>query len=54
MWDKVGLFHTFEDFGDSLLKIHERGAVQLDLSGLSSAVDGSHPDASGNAVDDSL
>ena len=54
MWGEVGLFHTFEDFRHRRLKIDERGAVQLDLCGLSRTVEGTHPDASGRAVDDSL
>ena len=54
MWDKVGLFHTFEYLRDRSLKIDERGAVELDLCGLPRTVDGTHAHASGLTVDDSL
>ena len=42
------------DKGDVHLEIFERGAVELDLCGLSRPVDGAKADAGGNAVDDGL
>ena len=54
MWDKVGLFHTFEYLGQSVAEVRERGRVKANLSGLSRPVKGTEADTGRNAVDDGL
>ena len=54
MWGKVLAFLTIQHLAQSGLEIFERGAVELDLCGLSRPVDGAQADTGGNAVDDGL
>ena len=54
MWGSILVFTTSEYLGDSVTQICQRERVKLDFCALTCAVDGTEPNAGGNAVDDGL